>query len=215
MSKFLDILAQHSTFARYLTFFVANPIETKYVLIMNAKEYRIAIEWLALNKSNLEFPNSNEIHASIVLENIIRYAGPNVRIYDDTLDGDLDFDNAISNQITKYIEEDCENTLKIVIRNPHQSTSNIYSVLKELSISHSNQVDIRSADDKFISAVKEVYNKDLNFSTGDNAYRLEKMEKIGDKVIRKAVGSFNRPDKAKKLAQLFDDNFSKCPAFQF
>ncbi|HMJ46045.1 MAG TPA: hypothetical protein VK498_01860 [Ferruginibacter sp.] len=182
---------------------------------MDLQAYKDAIERLAATKSDLEFPNSSVEHASIVVEALIKYADSEVRIYDDSISGDLDINSAISNQFKTIVNAGKQ--LKVVVRHHVKNDSNIYKTLKDLSVSHPKQVEVRIASSKFTTSVKNELGNDLNFATGDkSAYRLENLEKKADgKIIRTAQGSFNRPEKTKKLVQIFDENFASCNAYQF
>jgi len=179
-------------------------------------QYRIAVDFLASSKSDLVFPNSSIAHAGVVLSAMFKYSDKVVRIYDDSLDGDIAHNDKIFlDEIKNHLQKN--RVLKIVVRDDQQFLeSPTYLLLRQFIISGNTNLQIRKASQKFATDISAIYSKDINFAVGDsNSVRIEEDVSTPDQNQRKAICSFYRTKWATKLATTFDSCFDSCPPMNF
>lgn len=178
-------------------------------------EYKAAIEGLAKSKSEFLFPNSGHRHAAIVLSCIVKYSNDIVRIYDDGLEGDI---SGIYDPYKEFLpllefHIHSKKRLEIVVRDASEKDSAIYKTLESLSYLFADTLKVCVASPAFQESVKEALGADINFAVGDSAaFRIEQYVHRSKK--RRAVCSFNKPDYAKVLNDIFDSQLASCePVF--
>ena len=162
------------------------------------EEYKIAIERLAKNQSDLVFNNSGIEHAAIVLSNIFKNSDV-VKIYANDMNGEISSQGCYNQSINEFISRG--GNLQIVLDN----ITNISSTLR--SIINKKSAEIKISNNEFRDSLKFISkNNQLNyFAVGDN-----KMVRIEvDNKSHKALCSFNLPDTGKVLSNFFDTRFAK------
>lgn len=185
--------------------------------IEELKNYQRRVERFANENSEFIFPNSNCYHAAIVISKIVEHAKTSVRIYDDSLRGDISGEYDVFGQFIPLLHEHTKKPnaiLEIVVRDKTDRNSKIYSLLEELVKTNKN-VLVKKASPSFKKKVLESFGgKDYNFAVGDDkAFRLEEyVEKV---EVRKAICSFNNTDYATAINNIFTSKeFEYCePVF--
>ena len=182
-------------------------------------DYLEAVEQLARDKVDWIFPNSSDEHAAIVISNIFRYSKDIVRIYDDTLNGDLtaDFDSYFVEGMDHFFEQNAPTggRVELLIRDKVEPESELYKRMMFYKGKFGG-VELRKASSEVVDAFNSVLQADANFVLGDNcSYRLERLDKVSaaKEVRRKAICNFNGPDNIRPLIKIFDQYFSKCGQF--
>ncbi len=213
MSVISDTSAEGIPYTGHFEF--APPKDIDPQTLQALESYKSAIESLAAEGSDFIFPNSSGFHAAVVLSVMIRHAKERFRIYDDELNGDLtghfDAFNEIIPSLFKHVKRG--GTIEVVVRSGGVRESPIYEVLKSLAVMFKNLVSVRVASPEFKKLAASIYEKDINFATGDDlSFRLE--EYIDAPRNRKAICSFQQPEYAKELNEVFDKEFANCaPVF--
>ncbi|MBE7172466.1 MAG: hypothetical protein INR73_17910 [Williamsia sp.] len=177
------------------------------------EDYIDAVSTLARNRNELTFNNTDPEQAAIVMATIIDNAESQVRIYENSLKGDIadthkNFERSLRNflQAGKHVS--------IVLRDDSECDSIIFDQICELSNDYPKNIDVRIASEDFRSNIKDVMTKDVYFIVGDElSYRMETIEEITHE--RKAICSFNRPPIASKLKGAFDAKFFGCKRKEF
>jgi hypothetical protein len=178
-------------------------------------EYKASVEGLARAKSDFVFPNSSHRHAAIVLSCIVKYSNKIVRIYDDALQGDISGEYDPYKELLPLIEFHIHSKkrLEIVVRDGGKKSSAIYETLERLSKPFKDTLKVCAATPTFKKSVKEAFGADINFAVGDDSsFRIEQY--VHSRKERKAVCSFNKPDYAKVISDIFDEQLENCtPVF--
>ena len=174
-------------------------------------EYRKFVKFLADNKINYRFPNASSKHAAVVLSNILN-TSDNVYIYDDNLKGDIayqhpDFMNSLSNF--------CSNKNKRItfVIKPFSDFSEQKLLMhikrmKEVSKPKA-QIKIYTYSNEFVQNVQDItnnlfeYKGNINFTIGDNSYRIEKFPDI---ERYEAECNLYAPDVVKQLQVAFNED---------
>lgn len=176
------------------------------------KNYKEAVENLALMDSDFPFNNSSPDHAAIVLSIMLKYSEHEFRIYDDNLSGDIaDLNNDFYVNLENFVASG--KTLKIVVDSIKSRENKIFTTLMKLRKQHPTTVFIAIASDSFKNRIRSVYDRPLNFALGDkNSSRIEDVMENITIPHRKAYCCFNNKKYSSKLISAFDSEFKGCLA---
>lgn len=168
-------------------------------------DYLTAVETLAANRSPLTFENSKPENAAIVISRIFKYANNEVKIYDDSLNGDIiNKHPSLPAEIINFFRRDGQ--LKMVLR---KENNNLIPLFELLNDQYSHLMQIRLANSQFRQNIRDVFENDIFFALNDKkALRMETTEKLTESRV--AICSFHNPDPWKKLNNAFDRSFDDC-----
>lgn len=172
---------------------------------MTEAQYLETIDRHAKNSINFAFQNKRLDYAAIIMSKILEYADKEVRIYDNTINGDIADRHPLFNKtLVEFLESG--KTFKLVIKNEEYKNSTIYESLAEFSKVYPTQVIVKLATDDFKEVVKKNVASDANFMVNDkNALRLEISADNRD-----AICNFNDKQLATQLCTIFDQKFDSC-----
>ncbi len=167
------------------------------------EEYIASVKLHAESKSDLVFDNSNQTHASVVLSVMLENANKEFCLFDKDLSGDVaDKYKEFFPTLLKFVEKG--KLLKVIILNDDYKDTNIYKILKELSVKYPDNVYVRKLNSN-PNNTKQYF----NFAVADSvSFRLEKSFIIDNN--RKAICCFNSPTIALKLKKLFENEYNNC-----
>ncbi len=172
-------------------------------------EYAATLDNLASNHDNFNYVTISPETAAISIAKIMQYSKKEVKIYDDSLTGDIGEAHPIFVEtLAKFLENG--KLLKILLRKDEEAHSPFFDRLAEMSKDFPMQIDLRFASIEFSNALKKTFEKDLNFTVSDNdSYRVEAIEQV-DNSNKTAFCNFNNADLADQLNSIFDSLFHKC-----
>ena len=165
--------------------------------------YKEAVDFMARVGSPSVFPNMDRQHASFVMGALIRHAENRISIYEDKLDGDL---CKLNPEIVQYLIDKIVDNVRVdfVIRDSTKQGSDIEILLEKLSVRENLTVCVASPE--FQTAIEHEFGEHNRFAVVDGkGFRLE--TNIHE---RAAICSFNKPQRAQSLQQLFDRALSTC-----
>jgi len=168
--------------------------------------YKKAVEELAKNSENLEFDNKGNEHASVVLENMLKYAKKSFKIYTGNFNGDVANNDAFLKYFNKFIEN--KNEVKVIIESLPDDEVNYSKALKRIIDLNNNpayNVKYKLATEAFKKELENIFQnkKPCHFSISDSkAYRVEI-----EPNTYKAIVNFNDPQITQKLELIFDNFF--------
>lgn len=138
-------------------------------------------------------------------------------MYDDCLDGNISDrqESKLYNQIKSFLHDG--KNLKIAIKDDRKYDSSIFKLLRDLKHKFPLQLEVRRANEIFSAKVKNAFSKDIFFAVGDaKSIRIEKADmSIPGMNERTAFCSFNKPEYASKLVDVFTSTFNTCPEVSF
>lgn len=174
--------------------------------------YSNAIKGLAESQSPLHFGNRNHKHASVVISTIFDYSEKEIVFYEDDFTGNISKNNNI-----QCIEESLVNfigrngKIQFVLRENNNKLSKFGKKVKLYNELLPDSVIVKKASDTFRDYIVEKKG-DIFFIVGD-----QKMYRVEDNIINEegfrkgtAYGSFNQPDTAKELYDVFIEKLSTC-----
>jgi len=161
-----------------------------------SKEYRENIKWLAKNRIDEVFYNSNEDHAVVILSELIKNSERYVHIVCENMNprvtSKLDYLNAVQ----EFLSNDKHREIKILLTDYDKSFDK--SKIADLLRRYKDQVSIKCFEPE-----EKIFNEDdspVNWTVADNrAFRLEENT---DECM--AFGNFNDPYLAGNLNESFD-----------
>jgi len=168
--------------------------------------YKKAVEELAKNSEYMEFDNKGSEHASIVLENMLKYADTNFKIYTGNFNGDVANDDSFLKYFNRFIENKKE--VKVIIESLPSDVLKYSKALKRIIDLNNNpayNVKYKLATTTFKKDLENIFQskKPYHFSISDSkAYRVEI-----EPNTYKAIVNFNDPQITKKLELIFDNFF--------
>ena len=167
-------------------------LEEKSVL-EHINTYKLAIEEFAESEEDYEFPNSGEIHAAIVMSNILRKAKRKIIMFAGDLNGKVSGDADYLIELENFLKR--SGSLELILENNPSVNSKANNVIKKYK---NNNVKTYLFDDAI--AKKNNFNKPpFHFIVADNRmFRIE-----FDTETFKAKCNFNSPKIASDLTNLF------------
>lgn len=167
--------------------------EKQYSSILDIKDYKNGVDYLASHKTSLVFPNPSVEHASIVLSAMFKYTNKRIDIYDKNLSGDVIYkDDTFLPNIISAIKRNVVINFYLKQNVIHQEINRIIS----------NKQNVRKiiVDKVFSNRLKTKLGADSFFAISDEvAFRLEKNESQEDK--RNAICSFNNIEISNKIRE--------------
>ena len=173
----------------------------------NIQKYKQAVKNLADSESDFIFRNSSDIHANIVISNMLRVSNSEFRIYDDNLSGDIaDKDADFYLNLEKFLASG--RILKIVVDEVKDKTNRIYMFLKEKKSMYPKNIFLSKSNESFKLNMTKIYEKPINCAIGDS--KSFRVEFLTEAKTRKALCSFNSPSVSSVLIKTFDKSFALC-----
>lgn len=161
-------------------------------------EYRKHIEYLAENKLNEIFYNSNEEHALIVLKNIVKHSDKYIKTICGNMCSEVSNNADYLDTVRNYLSHDKNAKFQILFDDFDDDFPN-RKIAKLLS-DYPNQVEIRKS--LFGSLYYE--KKPVHITIADDrSFRIET-----DTIKKMAWCNFNDEKKAKSLSLVFDKFFA-------
>lgn len=174
------------------------------------EDYKNSVQKLAELKSSHVFQNSNLNHAAIVIATMLEHSFKEFIIYDDNLSGDIaDKNEQVYANLGKFIERG--GRLRVVVDSVQDKSNRVYKLLEEMHGLYPTRVDLKYASKEFVEAVKNLRinnqsDREINFACGDEtSFRLETL-----RGKREAYCSFNKPEVAKVLGNVFNKYIENC-----
>jgi len=177
--------------------------------LFNIEDYIESTTRLARDKSSLVFTSSNPVNAAIVMGNILRFSEREVRIYEDSICGDIaDTTDFFLKNLDRFLQE--QKHIKIVVRNFSENESEIFKALTHYSEKYHENVELRLASEEFKQNIQDSVDKDVNFIVNDVfGYRADIFAK-NEPESRIAFSSFNDQIMSEKLIRIFDEKYHTC-----
>ncbi|MBX2978553.1 MAG: hypothetical protein KF905_04590 [Flavobacteriales bacterium] len=172
-------------------------------------EYKAALSLLAEKNSDFIFHNKNEDHAALVIEQIVRTAKDEIRIFEELLCGDLMDKN---DDLLRALKDKLSSgkRVRIVIKNGHiNSSSSGVNELKKIAEKYTSLLEVKRASNDFIDSIKKINGGLVYVAVGDeSSFRLEDASKP-----REAICSFNYPSVATVIKKYFDEKYGTCSSY--
>lgn len=165
------------------------------------ERYRRYIQRLREEQSEELFMNSSSEHAVIVLSELLKSAKKEVLIVSQNLSRTITDDDRYREAITNFLKKGgiCFKAILLEYNKEALENAPIYEILK----SHKQEgkdIELYQSDVKLTSEGKQI-----NFCVVDErAYRFEI-----DVNKREAIGTFNRPERARELVRHFNSIIEK------
>jgi hypothetical protein len=173
------------------------------------QEYKNAVNSLAKDKSATFFRNSSPDHAAIVLTAMISHSENFFYIYDEAFDGDIADRNFEFKTAIKYYLK-AGKKIHVVLRSGAKRDSDVYKSFSQFQKRYPDSLQIREASTSFTQAITTLYGKDINFAVADGVSLRVELADSHEENNRTAMCSFNRPDYAHPLVDVFNQNFESC-----
>lgn len=168
--------------------------------IDDLKKYREAIDILARKSEDFIFDHGGIEKSSIIMSTIFKYAKSCLRIYAGNLNGGISNQENYLNNLNDFIERGGEVKVLIQVINS-TSPSKAYQLLDMYSGFNEN-VKILPTDTELIDPRRH---KSFHFTVGDN--KMLRVETDTENYV--GYASFNSPEIAKKLSDIFDKIFQQ------
>jgi len=164
-----------------------------------SEEYRESIKWLAKNRINEVFYNSDERHAVVIFSEMIKNSENYVYVVCKNMNKKVTCDDEYCDAVRKFLSNDKRHEMKILITDYKESfeKSKIANVFRN----YTDQVEI-----KYFEPRAKIFIEDspVNWAVADDrAFRFEENE---DDCV--AIGNFNNPFMAGKLKESFNTFFN-------
>jgi hypothetical protein len=168
---------------------------------VNLEEYKKSIESLANNRDSMIFMNSGNEHAAIVMGNIFKHSKQDIRIFAGNLNGAVSGDDYYQEHLSNFL--DSGGKLKILLQEfDKNNPPEIFNLFSSVDFFYPENVEIKLSNTTLVSEDTETK---VHFTVGDSSmYRIE-----NDVEKYLAKGSFNNPDKANYLIEIFDEIFEE------
>ncbi len=172
---------------------------------MNISTYKTYIKNLAESNSTEHFLNPGPQHAAVVLSNLFNTAEASVVLYSGNLNGEISKDTTYQSSVYNFL---CRGgDLKILLEDYDNNSD--APMLKMLKSAKTNHYKVIAKKHPFFLEHKETQEK-VHFAVADGkAYRYEH-----DTDNYLATGSFNNPENAMPLTQLFLDMFQDAETIE-
>ena len=174
-------------------------IEMLQNLTFGESLYQEEIRSLAVNRTNKIFYNSNDVHAAIVLSEMIKNAKDHIDIFCQNMCSEVSNSKEYLDAMESFLSSDSSRKVRIILADYKEDVKNkpIYKLLSEFP----DQVTIKRTGEGFWLKLND---KLVNFTvTDDVAYRLEV-----DIDKKMAMGNFNDPERVKPMVNTFDQVFN-------
>lgn len=168
---------------------------------VNLEAYKKSIESLADSKDSMIFMNSGKEHAAIVMGNIFKHSKKDIRVFAGNLNGDVSNSPYYQKYLSKFL--DSGGKLKILLQEYDENNPpEIFNLFSSIDFFYPENVEIKLSNTALVS---DDTNNNIHFTVGDSS--MYRIENDVDKYLAK--GSFNSPEKANYLIEIFDDIFEK------
>lgn len=163
-------------------------------------KYRKAINNLAGKNEDLIFDHAGVEKSSIIMSTIFKYAKSSLRIYAGNLNGGISEKKEYLSSLNNFIEREGE--VKVLIQNIDSTNPSEAYQLLDMYSGFNENVKILLTNTELINPKKH---QSFHFTVGDNnMFRVET-----DTKNFAGYASFNSPEIAKNLCEIFDSIFEK------
>lgn len=164
-------------------------------------KYRSEIERLASTGTNFFVPNSNNVHARIILSNIFKQSNSHIKILAKNLCGDVSKDEYITE-----LESAINRKIKIEIKlesNSNSENSKAIELIRQYkkNPTFSDNVSIGLVKTSNLELLKLHNKKMYNFCVGDS--KMFRLETDTENYV--AIANFNDSFTCNKLTSIFDN----------
>lgn len=170
------------------------------------KEYQEYIENLANTHSEEIFSNGGKDHASILMATMLNHTKNRARIFCEGFKADLIHTEPYFQALKDYLGKG--RRLSVLVENDkHTEEAPIQFLKKHKSENQDAEIELKKIKEedkkKIFNALNSIH---CNFAVfDDDKFRLEYIPEE-----YKAMGSFNQPEKCRKLTELFDAAFQNA-----